>query len=438
MTLRNIAWAILRSGANQPLREVDRAAYQENLDDRDRGLLRAIVGTEIRRRATLRAIVSRFTHGTPKPDLAAHIRVGLTQMLFLDRVPPHAAISETVSAASETLGMSKGRIVNGVLREVQRQVHLGLSGDPRCDLPDRNWHFERHIFRDPIEHPALWAEDVFNIPSHLFKRWSTRHGEEAATELAKWYLQEPPLCLWSNDDEVVDIGSLGVEDATPSKVSSALHIPSNQISAVLQSEAFAQGKVWVQGETAQRAGAMLELKPGDRALDVCAAPGTKAMQLARKGASVIACDLSARRLSLMVPEMHRQGGGLPIQLVACDGGSALADGELFEGVLVDAPCSNTGVLGARPGARWRFGPANIKALTELQGTLIEQAAQRVTPGGQLVWSVCSIEPEEGEQRVRSFLREHPDFELDESFLTLPGPAGSVDGGFAARLRRAKG
>ena len=123
-TLRHLAWEILRSGSDQPLREVDAAAAAWELDPRDRGLLRRIIGTEVRRRATLRAIVQRFTHGTPKAPLAAHLRIGLAQLLFLDKVPPHAAISETVSATRDTLGLSKGRIVNGVPREVQRQLEL--------------------------------------------------------------------------------------------------------------------------------------------------------------------------------------------------------------------------------------------------------------------------------------------------------------------------
>jgi len=438
VTLRHTAWAILRSGADQPLREVDRAAHLEGFDDRDRGLLRAIVGTEIRRRGTLRAIVSHFTHGTPKPDLAAHLRVGLTQMLFLDRVPPHAAISETVSAASDTLGLSKGRLVNGVLREVQRQVHLGLSGNPRCDVSDRNWHFERPVFRDPTEHPALWAEDVLNIPGHLFKRWSTRHGETKAQELARWFLTEPPLCLWSSKDSAPEADSLGIDNAAHSSMSQCLLVPSNQVSSVLNSKPFQDGEIWVQGETAQRAGALMNSSGQERILDICAAPGTKAMQMARSGASVLACDQSAKRLALMIPEMARQGDGFPIQLLACNGGAGIAAGELFDGVMVDAPCSNTGVLGARPAARWRFGPANLRALTSLQRNLLDLASKRVAVGGRLLWSVCSIEPEEGLQQIRGFLQDNPEFELDDSFLALPSSEGPVDGGFAARLIKAGG
>ena len=117
---RHAAWRILRSGRSTPLREVDRVAAAYELDDRDRGLLRRLVGTEVRRRATLRAIVQHFAKGKPSPDVAAHLRLGVAQLCFLDRVPPHAAVSETVGATADTVSLARGRYVNGVLRTVQR------------------------------------------------------------------------------------------------------------------------------------------------------------------------------------------------------------------------------------------------------------------------------------------------------------------------------
>jgi 16S rRNA (cytosine967-C5)-methyltransferase len=137
----------------------------------------------------------------------------------------------------------------------------------------------------------------------------------------------------------------------------------------------------------------------------------------------------------MPAELERRGLTGRVQPVACSAGEGLAVDARFDSVLVDAPCSNTGVLGARPGARWRLGPASLRELADLQAGLLESAASRVLPGGVLVWSVCSLEPEEGDQRVRAFLREHPEFELAETFTALPGPGGPVDGGHASRLVR---
>jgi 16S rRNA (cytosine967-C5)-methyltransferase len=431
-TLRHLAWEILRSGSEQPLREVDHAAAAWELEPRDRGLLRRIIGTEVRRRGTLRAVVQRFTHGSPKADLAAHLRIGLAQLLFLDKVPPHAAISETVSAARDTLGLSKGRIVNGVLREVQRQLEPGVSGDPRCDLPGRDLHFRDPLFRDPGEHPSLWAEDALNIPSHLHKRWSKRHGEETAQSLGRWFLEEPPLVVHGANAE--DAEALAAAGASAQEAGS-WRLPSDRARELFELEGFRAGRLFVQGETAARATALASTGPDTRALDLCAAPGTKALGLAAGGAWVVAADRSSHRLSRMPAELERRGLTGRVQPVACSAGEGLAVDARFDSVLVDAPCSNTGVLGARPGARWRLGPASLRELADLQAGLLESAASRVLPGGVLVWSVCSLEPEEGDQRVRAFLREHPEFELAETFTALPGPGGPVDGGHASRLVR---
>lgn len=431
-TLRHLAWEILRSGSDQPLREVDAAAAAWELDPRDRGLLRRIIGTEVRRRATLRAIVQRFTHGTPKAPLAAHLRIGLAQLLFMDKVPPHAALSETVSATRDTLGLSKGRIVNGVLREVQRHLEPGRSGDPRCDVPGRDLHFREPVFRDPEAHPALWAEDALNVPSHLFKRWSRRHGVEAAQELGRWFLEEPPLAIHgAHEEDAAALEELGGTQGS----GGCWRLPSDRTRELLELEGFTAGRLHVQGETAVRAAALATTGAGTRALDLCAAPGSKALQLAAAGASVVAADRSAHRLARMPAELERRGLTGQVHPVACVDGAGVAPGETFDAVLVDAPCSNTGVLGARPGARWRLGPASLRELGEIQAGLFEAAATRVHAGGALVWSVCSLEPEEGEQRVRAFLETHSSFEVVESFTALPGQEGPADGGHATLLRR---
>ena len=126
-----------------------------------------------------------------------------------------------------------------------------------------------------------------------------------------------------------------------------------------------------------------------------------------------------------------------LSLVAGDGTQAI-DGASFDGVLVDAPCSNTGVLGARPAARWRFGPQTLRSLTELQERLLNEGAARVRSGGRLVWSTCSLEPEENQQLLRRFLEANPGWSLEDEHLILPAASsdtGPYDGGFAARLRR---
>ena len=165
--LRLVAWLVLRRGGDAPLRAVNEAADHFELDARDRGLLRHLVGVEVRRRGTLRAILLRLAHRPPKTDLAAHLRLGLAQLFFLDRVPDHAAVSETVRAVTDTLGQAKGRTANAVLRSAIALRRDGASDDPRQDLPDCQYHLAEPIFRDPEQHPLLWAEDALSMPSTM-------------------------------------------------------------------------------------------------------------------------------------------------------------------------------------------------------------------------------------------------------------------------------
>lgn len=432
---RHAAWRILRSGRATPLREVDRVAAAYQLDDRDRGLLRRLVGTEVRRRATLRAIVQHFAKGKPSPDVAAHLRLGVLQLCLLDRIPPHAAISESVRACSDTVGLSRGRYVNGVLRSVQRALRPGHLQDPRRDVLGVEFHFTETVFRDPAAHPLLWLEDAYSLPAALLKRWQKRHGEERTRALAELGLGEPRLsivCLRGDREALAAELDLGAEPGEHPRI---LLAPPGSTGALVASAAFGEGRVTIQGETALRAAELLGAAPEETLLELCAAPGGKTAVLAATGAQVIALDRNATRLTPLMGNLQRLGVPGSVHPAACEGASAVRPGASFDAVLVDAPCSNTGVLAARPGARWRFGPAALRDLGEVQSRLIADGAARVRPGGRLVYSVCSIEPEEGPRRVRSFLEASPGWRLDEELEALPAPEGPVDGGYAARLVR---
>lgn len=432
---RHAAWRILRSGRATPLREVDRVAAAHGLDDRDRALLRRLIGTEVRRRSTLRAIVQHFSRGKPSPDVAAHLRLGVLQLCLLDRIPPHAAVSESVRACSDTVGLSRGRYVNGVLRAVQRALRPGHLQDPRRDVLGTEFHFTEDVFRDPVAHPLLWLEDAYSLPAALLKRWQKRHGEERTRSLAELGLGEPRLslvCLQGDRDALAAELDLGAEPSAHPRV---LLAPSGSTGALVSSAAFLEGRVTIQGETALRGAELLRAAPGETLLELCAAPGGKTAVLAATGARVVALDRNVTRLSPLMANLARLGTPGPVHAAACDGAAAIRPGSSFDAALVDAPCSNTGVLAARPGARWRFGPASLRDLGEVQGRLLVEGAAHVRPGGRLVYSVCSIEPEEGPRRVRAFLEASPEWRLDEEFEALPRSEGPVDGGYAARLVR---
>ena len=437
---RETAWYVLRSKSGAPLRDLDAIARERGHDARDVGLVRAICGTEIRRRATLRAIVQAFVPRKPKPELITHLHIGLVQLLYLDKVPDHAAVAATSDAVARTVGASKVPFVNGTLRAVIRARREGHVDDPRADLFDRPFHFDRPVFRDPVKHPLLWAEDAFSMPASLMKRWSRRHRTAGAEKLARFFASEPPLVLRAlgpRDELVESLRALEI-DARAARLPNTILCPSDATGAVTSSEAFQSGRLTVQGETAVLAAETVDAKPGEEVLDLCAAPGGKTAILAGTGASVVAVDVDERRLARAEDTCRRLGVADHVEFLVSDGGDALGD-RTFDAALVDAPCSNTGVLGARPEARWRFGPNSLASVGKLQERLFEEAAARVRPGGRLVWSTCSLEPEENGRRVASFLAEHPDWKLESDRSSVPDAEhGPWDGGYVARLVRSQG
>lgn len=446
---RLTAFRVLRSGSPTPMRLLEAAAEEAGLDPRDRGLARKLVGTEVRHRGTLRAILRHFLRGKPSPDFLAHMHLGLVQLVYLDRVPPHAAVNQTVGLVRDTIGQAKVKQANAILRGAQRMLREGTTGDPRRDVVGRELHLAEPLFRDPEEHPLLWAEDALSMPAQLMKRWSARFGDERARALALQALREPPLSVRAVGCTGAELAAeLSERGLTPR---AGLHpqvllLPADETETLIASAPFAVGRATVQGETALRAAeAALEAgaREGQRVLDLCAAPGGKTAVLAAAGARVTAADVSREKLALVQATLARQGLDDAVECVLnAPGALDPAHTEPFDTVLVDAPCTNTGVLAARPEARWRFGPKAKQELVALQAGLLRQGAALVRPGGRLVWSTCALEPDENRRQVDALLAERPDLRLEADAETLPDTAttqtegaGPVDGGYFARLVR---
>ncbi len=435
---RELAWRVLTEETDAPLRQVERRCAEEGLAARDRALVRRLVGTALRRRGSLEAILRAFTKRPPAPDLALHVHLGLVQLFFLDRVPDHAAVSATCDVVARTVGRKRVPFVHGVLRAAARERRPGISGDPRRDLVGRELHLERAVFRDPAREPSHWGEDALSLPAWLFERWAGRFGREQTERIARFFLQEPPLVLRTvrteREEALQALESEGI-GAKPGRSNDALVCAADATAKVLASELFRSGRVTIQGEAAREPARLLGPRSGDRILELCAAPGGKTAQLAGGGATVVACDIDLERLGRLEENLRRMHGGDEVQVVVCDGARGIRELS-FDAALVDAPCSNTGVLGARPEARWRFTPSALESLAKLQTRLLSEAADRVRPGGRLVWSTCSLEPEENEERVRAFLTGRPDWTLEEERTSLPdAETGPWDGGYAARLQR---
>ncbi|HUR29705.1 MAG TPA: SAM-dependent methyltransferase, partial [Planctomycetota bacterium] len=329
-------------------------------------------------------------------------------------------------------------------------------GNPRRDIIGRPNALDRDVFHDPSEHPLLWAEDALSMPAPLVKAWTARHGEDRARALALGALEEPDLSLRvvAGEREAVatELALLGVV-TRPGTHPRILLAAAEASEAALASDLMRSGRISVQGETALRAAEAVQAQGGESLLDLCAAPGGKTAVLLASGAHVVACDVGEEKLARLRSTLERLSLSERAELCVSDGTSNVPARE-FDGVLVDAPCTNTGVLAARPEARWRYGPKTKAELVTLQARLIREGAARVRPGGRLVWSTCSLDPDENARLVRKFLEEDPRFALEEELESLPGDAlsppldlsalptesgargnGPIDGGYFARLRR---
>jgi 16S rRNA (cytosine967-C5)-methyltransferase len=200
-------------------------------------------------------------------------------------------------------------------------------------------------------------------------------------------------------------------------------------------EGFAEGGFIVQDPGTGLAVGLMDVKPGEKILDACAAPGGKTIQLAWRGADVTACEVNPRRRRRLCENLQRVGLSEKVKVVSAFDDETCSG--LFEKVLADVPCGNTGVLRRRPDARWNWSEEKLSALVSLQSEILDAAAAKVAPGGLLVYSTCSNEPEENMDQVKAFLSRNGGFSLVESRESIPYESGH-DGAFAAALRRREG
>ena len=360
----------------------------------ERAFVQDLVYTTIRRIRPLRKILGALMKQWPKGELEALLYVGAAQILYMPDVPDFAAVSETVDAAKGCENPSIAKVVNGVLRNVIR----------------RRGEFEKMIASAPLEERE-------SFPTALVRRWERRFGAENAARLCEWHNTPAETFLARRDGSFAKLErGQRVEDVA----------------------GFAEGDFIVQDPGTRIAVDLLDPKPGERILDACAAPGGKTVQIAWRGAEVTACEVNPKRRRRLEENLARLKLGVEVipELPSLPENFQLSTSnfKLFHKVLVDAPCSNTGVLRRRPDARWNWSEEKLAALVRLQAEILDACAPRVAPGGLLVYSTCSNEPEENEAQVTAFLARHPDFSLEESRESLPFESGT-DGAFAARLRR---
>lgn len=406
----------------------------------DRRLLTQLVYGTIRRRATLDALLKAVVRRPPsavEPRVRDVLRLGVYQLAFLTHVPRHAAVDESVRLAGYVGSPQARGFVNGVLRRVAELVTDEFVEQPAADAVPTDDGRYRRLARPlfPGVDSADYLALAFSYPKWLVDRWLRRYGPEESRRIAFWFNAPPPLWLRVNrlqtDRETYRLRlAARLIEAEPGEHPQSLrlveHLPVRSLPG------YEDGDFTVQDHTAMLAASALGVRPGMRVLDLCAAPGGKATHLAElmdDRGRVVACDPDERRLALVTTQCRRLG------LHAVEPCLLGSDGEPppgpFDAALVDVPCSNTGVLGRRPEARWRLRPADLDHLVRLQTRLLLQALDRVKPGGAVVYSTCSLEPEENRGVIEAVSRLVRSVRCEADHLALPGRPS--DGGYWARL-----
>lgn len=422
---RQMALALLqgvldrRQPLDDALGQID--GFYAQLPTRDRAFARALAATVLRRLGQIDAVIAACLAKplTPKARaIETILRLGVAQLLFLG-TPPHAAVGETV-------GLTEGRLrpytslVNAVLRRVAREGNM--------------------LVRDQ-------DEARLNTPAWLWESWAAAYGEDRARALAAAHLEEAALDLTVKNDAAAWAERLGAELLPTGSLRYRGDI------AVTELPGYAEGAWWAQDAAAALPAQLLGSVRGQIVIDLCAAPGGKTAQLATAGARLMSVDRSNGRMARLETNLQRLG--LPAERIVADA-QIWRPGAPADAVLLDAPCSGTGTIRRHPDLPRLKTAADVTRLTGLQDRLLDAARDCLKPGGRLLYCVCSLQPEEGPQRIDALLARHGDLRRQPllpaelrgvaEFMTPAGDLrtlpsawpdrGGLDGFYAARLVRA--
>ncbi|MCA0422058.1 MAG: RsmB/NOP family class I SAM-dependent RNA methyltransferase [Proteobacteria bacterium] len=395
--IRDVVWK--RLALDERLDRLGQDAAYQALSGSDRGLVRAIALSALRGLGLIRhALNTRLREGMPtnsgvfEPAMIA----GIAQILFLD-VPDYAAVDTTIGKLRQDRRADRYvPLANAVLRAIARESSAIAAADP-------------------LSH---------NTPEWLARRWTAAYGEDAARAIAAAHLVEPPLDLSVRADAALWAKRLS------GHVLAGGTVRLQRGGAIPDLPGFAEGAWWVQDAAAAVPARLLDIKQGERVLDLCAAPGGKTAQLATTGAKVVAVDRSAPRLKRLEANLKRLG--LAAETHVADG--LTFEAEPFDHVLLDAPCSATGTIRRHPDVAWNKTLSDIATLSGLQSRLLDKAWSLLKPGGRLVYATCSLETEEGEGQARAFLARTAGAQVvPPGVHSLPGGAEMItsDGFFRA-------
>jgi 16S rRNA (cytosine967-C5)-methyltransferase len=390
--------------------EADRA----RLDARDRAFAQRLAYGTIQRRRTVDHVAEALASRPLDPPVLDALRLGVFQVLWMDSVPARAAVDQTVELVKEA-NPRAGGFANAVMRRAAREAPAMVA-----DLPADS---------------AL----ALSHPDWLAEMWIAALGREEAEALMRADNEPAESAARANELRISRaglleaLGELGVESRPAPELPEGVVIETPFDAH--GSELFEHGMLMPQSRGSMLVARVLDPRPGERVLDMCAAPGAKTTHLAalmRGEGEVVAVeanpararelDVNARRLGARIVSVHHADAREPIASAG------------FDRVLLDAPCSDLGTLQSRPDARWRKTPAAIGELADLQGELLDAAAAQVRAGGALVYSVCTISPREGQEQVERLLADRPSLRLEGEPVQLLPHRDGTDGFFIARMR----
>ena len=415
---------------------IDHALNSVRIDHRDRRFVFEVVYGVIRRKLTLDYIIDYFlTEKTFQKDETLHriLRIGVYQLLYMDRVPDHAAVNETVKLAKNNpLTVKFSSVVNAVMRGLINNKRAVPLPDPQKDLSER-----------------LSVE--YSHPKWLVERWMKNLGLAKTKRLLAFNNERPAIYLRrklrdiSRQQFEADVRTI----CEPASGYLNLYYKLKKTLLPENIRMIQQGVCNVQAPSSGWVVALLDVLRGEHLLDLCAAPGGKTAlmsELAGDAGTVVSCELKWPRLRHVVDTMERMDLQNVYPLM-CDAAHPPFTG-VFDKVLLDAPCTGTGVMHRHPEARWVRSPEDIERLALMQKKMLESAASMIDSGGILVYSTCSLEPEENELLVQSFLEEHPEFKKDRNpdvipdkfiddngYLRITPYEHGMDGMFGVRLRK---
>ncbi len=443
ITARELALNVLQALETDNKRSdqlLHRMLQHTTLNRIDRALATGLVNGVLRYRSQLDFIISHFYHHKLEkaaPVMRNIFRLGAYQILFFDKVPDWAAVNECVKLARKYKGERMSKLVNGVLRKITPES-VALA----------EWLKDK-----PLEEQLAIK---YSHPRWLVERWIGNYGREQTEAILSYNNQFPLFGFRINrlrtslkefvSDPLLEAAAheeCGIENFFLSKDFNSFE------------PAVTEGLCTVQNPTQALACLLLNPRPGSTVLDLCAAPGGKSTfmaELMQNQGEITSLDLYEQKL--LKTESHSRALGITIITTAVADARTYMPEKRPDSILLDVPCSGTGVLGRRAELRWKLTPATLQQLLTLQAELLDHAAVLLDEGGILVYATCSIEPEENTLQIEAFLLRHPDFAVDTenqsipdvfrqnqeskgAILTLPGMHPGFDGGFCQRLRKTR-